>query len=113
MINRVMLIGNLGRDPEIKDFENNSNVAKLNLATSESYKDKNGEWQTATEWHDVVVWNKRESVLKLKKGMKVYVEGKIITRTYEDRDGNSRRITEVKASYFRSLEKKEVQTEPF
>lgn len=107
MINKVTLIGNLGRDPEVKTFESGGNVAKLAIATNENYKDKNGEWQTSTEWHDVVIWNQEQKVSKLQKGNLVYIEGKLATRSYEDQSGNTRRVTEVKANYFRSLEKKE------
>ena len=107
MVNRVTLAGNLGRAPEVKVLENGAEVAKFSLATSESYKDKNGEWQNNTEWHDVVCWrslaNKAES---LGKGDSIYLEGKLSTRTWEDKDGNNRRRTEVVASYFRSLSKK-------
>lgn len=109
MINRVILIGNLGRDPEVRRLENGAAVAKFAVATNENYKDKNGDWQTQTEWHDVVVWRnlaeRAESTLK--KGMQVYVEGKLTHRTWQDQDGNNRRTTEVVGSYFRIIDKKE------
>lgn len=105
MVNRVILIGNLGRDPEVRRLETGAVVAKFSLATNESYKDKNGEWQTQTEWHDVVVWRtlaeRAESTLK--KGMSVYIEGKLTHRNWQDQDGNTRYATEVVASYFRII----------
>ncbi|HMQ61374.1 MAG TPA: single-stranded DNA-binding protein [Flavilitoribacter sp.] len=105
MVNRVILIGNLGKDPEVRRLENGAVVAKFTLATNESYKDKSGEWQQLTEWHDVVVWRSlaERAEAQLKKGMPVYVEGKLTHRTWQDQDGNNRRSTEVVANYFRSL----------
>ena len=105
MVNRVILIGNLGRDPEIRRLENGAVVAKFPIATNENYKDKSGEWQSQTEWHDVVVWRtlaeRAESTLK--KGMGVYVEGKLTHRSWQDQDGNTRYTTEVVGSYFRII----------
>ena len=103
MVNRVILIGNLGKDPEVKRLENGAVVAKFSVATSENYKDKIGEWNTNTEWHDVVCWRnlaeRAESTLK--KGVQVYVEGKLTHRTWKDQDGNNRRTTELVSNYFR------------
>ena len=103
MVNRVILIGNLGKDPEVKRLENGAVVAKFSVATSENYKDKIGEWNTNTEWHDVVCWRnlaeRAESTLK--KGVQVYVEGKLTHRTWKDQDGNNRRTTEIVSNYFR------------
>ena len=103
MVNRVILIGNLGRDPEVRRLENGAVVAKFPIATNENYKDKSGEWQSQTEWHDIVVWRtlaeRAESTLK--KGMGVYVEGKLTHRNWQDQDGNTRYVTEVVANYFR------------
>ncbi|MCL4109226.1 UNVERIFIED_CONTAM: hypothetical protein GTU68_062994 [Idotea baltica] len=109
MINKVTLIGNLGRDPEIRHFENGSSVGKFSVATNENYRDKNGEWQTQTEWHDVVVWrNLAERAEKsLKKGSMVYIEGKLTHRKYQDKDGKDRYITEVVANTFRLLDRRE------
>lgn len=105
MVNRVILIGNLGRDPEVRRLENGAVVAKFPIATNENYKDKSGAWQTQTEWHDIVVWRtlaeRAESTLK--KGMGVYIEGKLTHRTWQDQDGNNRRTTEVVGSYFRII----------
>lgn len=109
MVNRVILIGNLGRDPEVRRLDNGAVVAKFPIATNENYKDKSGEWQTQTEWHDIVVWRnlaeRAESTLK--KGMGVYVEGKLTHRTWQDQDGNNRKTTEVVASYFRIIDKRD------
>lgn len=107
MINKHFLIGNLGRDPEISRLESGSVVAKFPVATSESYRDKSGEWRQTTEWHNVVVWGslaeKAERILT--KGAQVYVEGKVTHHTWEDKHGNNRRSTETVASYFRVLSK--------
>lgn len=107
MVNRVILIGNLGKDPEIRRLDNGAAVGKFSVATNESYKDKSGEWQQQTEWHDIVVWRtlaeRAESTLK--KGATVYVEGKLTHRSWQDQDGNNRRTTEVVANYFRLLNK--------
>jgi len=109
MINKVLLIGNLGKDPEIKSFDNGGMVGKFSVATNESYLDKQGEWQQKTEWHDVVVWNKQaeRAEKQLSKGMMVYVEGKLTHRKWQDDQGNNRYTTEVVAQTFRMLERKE------
>ena len=109
MINKVILIGNLGRDPEIRHLENGNAVGKFPVATNESYRDKNGEWQTITEWHDVVVWRAlaERAERMLKKGSLVYVDGKLAHRKYQDKDGIDRYITEVVANTFRVLDRKE------
>lgn len=105
MINKITLVGRLGADPEIRTLESGAMVGKFGLATSESYRDKSGEWQEQTEWHDVVVWrNLAERAQEyLKKGSLVYLEGKLTHRKWQDKDGNPRKTTEVVASYFRML----------
>lgn len=105
MINRVILIGNLGRDPEIRTLENGAMVAKFPIATNENYRDKSGEWQQITEWHDIVAWRSlaERAESSLKKGSMVYVEGKLTHRTWQDQDGNNRKTTEVVANYFRLI----------
>ncbi|MDA9774586.1 single-stranded DNA-binding protein, partial [Saprospiraceae bacterium] len=82
MINKVMLIGNIGQDPEVKHLESGSVVARFSVATNENYKDKSGEWQTITEWHSVTCWRALAELVErtYKKGMMVYVEGKLTTR---------------------------------
>lgn len=97
-LNKVELIGNLGQDPEIRTTPQGSSVCTLKIATSDSYKDKNsGEWKETTEWHRVVLWdNLAETAGKyLKKGSKIFVEGKLKSRTYEDNSGTTRNVTEV------------------
>ncbi len=112
MVNKVTLIGNLGRDPEIRHLENGSMVGKFPVATNESYRDKNGEWQTMTEWHDVVVWRSlaERAEKTLKKGSLVYVEGKLTHRKYQDKDGIERYITEVVANTIKPLDRREGNT---
>ncbi len=108
-LNKVTLIGNLGKDPELTTLEGNISVAKFPLATSESYKDKAGNQQTETDWHNIVLWRGLAdlAVKYLKKGSGVYIEGKIKTRNYEDKEGNKRFVTEVIAEELILLDKKE------
>jgi len=99
-VNKVILVGNLGADPDMRYTPSGQGVCELRLATSESWNDKNGQRQERTEWHRIVVWGKRAEVCSkyLSKGRQVYVEGRIQTRTYDDKDGNKRYITEIIAS---------------
>ncbi|MFN4253407.1 MAG: single-stranded DNA-binding protein [Saprospiraceae bacterium] len=109
MVNKVTLIGNLGKDPEVRHLDSGIMVASVSLATGENYQDKNGEWQKLTEWHNIVLWRDLadRAEKQLKKGMLVYVEGKISYRKYNDKDGNERYTTDIVASTFRLLEKRE------
>ena len=95
----MLLLGNLGADPELKMTQGGQAVLKIRLATTERYQDKSGVWQDRTEWHSVVVWGKRaESLHKfLAKGSSIFVEGSLRTSSYEDREGNKRYKTEVSA----------------
>jgi single-strand DNA-binding protein len=95
--NKVQLIGNLGQDPEIINLESGKKLAKFSLATNESYKDANGTKQTKTDWHNIVAWGKTADIVEkyVMKGKEVAVEGKLTTRTWEDKDGMKRYITEV------------------
>lgn len=97
MINKAILIGNVGKDPEIKTFEGGNSVASFSLATSESYKDRNGQKQQKTEWHNISIWGKLVDVVEryVKKGDRLYLEGKITTRQWEDKEGNKRYTTEI------------------
>lgn len=97
--NRVQLIGNLGKAPEIKVFDNNK-LAKFTVATSEYKKNKNGEVITETQWHNIAAWGKLADTAErtLEKGSKVSIEGKLTTRTYTDKDGNKRYFTEIVAT---------------
>jgi single-strand DNA-binding protein len=99
-LNKVMLIGNLGKDPEIRYTTDGTPVAHFSLATSESWTDKSGVRQERTEWHNIVAWNKLADLCKrfLAKGRQVYLEGRIQSREWDDRDGNKRRTTEIVAS---------------
>ena len=96
-LNRVMLLGNLGADPELRMTNSGQAVLKMRLATSESYLDRNKVRQERTEWHNVVVWGKRAEALSkfLSKGSRLFVEGGLRTSNYEDRDGNKRYRTEI------------------
>lgn len=110
MINKVTLIGNLGQDPECRTLDNGAMVGRFSLATNENYKDKDGNWQKQTEWHNVVVWRElAERCEKLRKGALVFVEGKISYRKYTDKDGVERNVTDIVAAIVRPLEKKEEQ----
>jgi len=99
-LNRVMLIGNLGQDPELKFTQGGQAMLKMRLATTESYMGRDNERKTSTEWHSVTMWGKRaESLSKfLSKGRTIYVEGRIQTRQWEDKDGNKRYTTEIVAT---------------
>jgi single-strand DNA-binding protein len=99
-LNRVMLLGNLGADPELRVTGGGQSVLKLRLATSETYLDRNRVRQERTEWHSVVVWGKRAEALAkfLSKGSRLFVEGGLRTSSYEDRDGNKRYRTEIVAN---------------
>lgn len=109
MINKVILIGNLGRDPEIRYLEGGTAVARFSVATNENYRDRSGNWQTRTEWHDIVAWRQlAERVEKmLKKGSMVYIEGKLTHRKWQDSEGKDRYTTEVVANVLRLLDKKD------
>lgn len=112
MVNKVLIIGNLGKDPEIRTLESGTKLARFPVATNENYRDRNGEWQTLTEWHDIVAWRQlADKADKLKKGMLVYIEGKLSSRKYTDKNNIERYRTEVVANYFRILEKKEAESE--
>ena len=98
-LNKVMLIGNLGKDPEVRTFQNGGKVCNFSLATSESWKDRNsGERQERTEWHNVAIFNEGLACVAerfLKKGSKVYIEGQLQTRKWQDQNGQDRYTTEV------------------
>jgi single-strand DNA-binding protein len=104
-VNKVILIGNVGKDPEVRYIENGTPVCTLPVATSESYVNKAGERITTTEWHNVVLWRSLADVAQkfVKKGTQVYVEGRIRTRSYDDKDGNKRYVTEIIANTFQLL----------
>ncbi|MBI2819919.1 MAG: single-stranded DNA-binding protein [Acidobacteria bacterium] len=99
-VNKVILVGNLGKDPELSYLPSGQSVAKFSLATSRSYKDKSGEMKEETEWHNIVAWGKLGEICAqyLAKGRQAYVEGRIQTRTWEGRDGNKRTSVDIVAS---------------
>ncbi len=97
-LNRATLIGNLGRDPEVRPMEGSNRIkVTFSLATNETYTNKEGQRISQTEWHNVVLWSPIAEIAEkyLKKGRQVYIDGKITTRSYQDRDGNNRNITEI------------------
>lgn len=107
-INKVILIGNVGKDPEVKHFDSNSAKANFSLATSETYTNKSGEKVTTTEWHNIVCWGGLATVAEnyIRKGSQIYVDGKIKTRSYDAPDGTKRYITEINADSIQLLGKK-------
>lgn len=103
-VNKVILVGHLGRDPEVRTIDSGVKVARFSMATTESYKDRNGERKDVTEWHNIVVWRNLAEIAEkyLTKGKLIYLEGKLQTRSWED-NGAKRYATEVIASDFRML----------
>lgn len=99
-VNKVILVGNLGKDPETRHLDGGSQVTTFSLATGESYKDKNGQRVEKTEWHNIVVWNKLSEIVEkyVKKGQTVYIEGKLATRKWQDKEGQDRYTTEIVAT---------------
>jgi len=109
-----MLIGRLGQEPEAKYTPNGTAVSNFSIATSEKWKDKaSGEWNEKTEWHRIVSWNKQAEFCNqyLKKGSLVYIEGKLVTRSWDDKEGQKRYMTEVVANTVQLLDKKENNTD--
>lgn len=98
--NRVQLIGNLGTKPEIKNTENGKKLAQFSLATNETYRNAKGEKVTETQWHRIVIWGKLAEIAEkyLDKGREVVIEGKLVSRSYSDKEGNKKYITEVQAN---------------
>ncbi len=96
-VNKVILVGNVGKDPEVRYLESGVAVAKFPFATSETYKNKNNEKVTNTEWHNIVLWRALAELAEkyIKKGSQLFIEGKIKTRSYDDKDGNKKYITEI------------------
>lgn len=109
MVNKVILIGNLGRDPEVRQLEGGQSMARFSIATNENYQDKAGNWQKQTEWHNVVAWRflAERAEKQLKKGTLIYLEGKLTTRKWQDQNGNDKYTTEVVARTIRILERRE------
>jgi single-strand DNA-binding protein len=108
-INKVILIGNVGKEPEVKHLESNVSVANFTLATSESYTNKSGEKVTTTEWHNIVCWRGLATIAEnyIHKGSQIYVDGKIRTRSYDAPDGSKRYTTEIYAESIQLLGKRD------
>lgn len=109
-VNKVILIGNLGKDPEVRRLENGAIVASFSLATSESYTDRqSGEKKEVTDWHDIVLWRGLAEIAEkyIRKGTKIYVEGKLKKRSWQDKEGNTRYSTEVVADQMTILSRLE------
>ena len=106
-VNKVILVGNLGFDPEIRQSPNGSVVANLRIATSETWKDQQGQQQERTEWHRVVIWGRLAEVARdyLHKGSKLYLEGRLQTRKWQDKDGRDQYTTEIVAQEFQMLDR--------
>jgi single-strand DNA-binding protein len=104
-MNKALLTGHLGKDPEVRHIDGGRIVANFSLATSESFKNKNGEKVTNTEWHNIVVWNKLAEICEkyLKKGSHILIEGSIKTRSYDDKEGKKRYVTEIYATNMEML----------
>ena len=121
MINKVILIGNVGQDPEIRytgDVNNGTKVATLRIATTERYRDRNGNLQEHTEWHSIVVWRNIADVVEkyVKKGTQVYIEGRLRSRSWDDQNGNKRYVTEIIADTLQLLGRKpegQQQSQPY
>src|SRR5262245_33647669 len=108
-VNKVILVGNLGRDPEIRYTQQGTAVANFSLATTDRFKNRGGEMQERTEWHRIVAWDKLAEICGqyLAKGRQVYIEGRLQTREWEDKDGNKRSTTEIVAQTMQMLGRRE------
>lgn len=104
-INKVILVGNVGKDPEIRHLQGGASVATITLATSERYKDRNGESREQTEWHTVIAWRQLADLAEnyIRKGTQLYVEGRIRTRSWDDQNGQKRYATEIQADTIQLL----------
>ena len=107
-VNKVILVGHLGKDPDVRHLDSNSVVANFTLATSDSYTNKEGTRVEQTEWHNIVLWRRLAEIAEqyLKKGSLVFIEGRLQTRSWEDKDGNKRYITEVVGNNMQMLDKR-------
>lgn len=111
MFNKVFLLGRIGKDAAVKHFQNDQAAAEFSLATSNSYKNKDGEWVEETEWHNIKIFGKGKFMETVErravKGAQVFLEGKVKTRSYDDRDGNKKYITEIVCDTIKFLDKQE------
>jgi single-strand DNA-binding protein len=104
-LNKVLLIGNVGKDPEIRHLQGGASVATITLATSERYRDRNGETRELTEWHTIIAWRQLADLAEnyIRKGSQIYVEGKIRSRSWDDQNGQKRYVTEIQADTIQLL----------
>ena len=104
-INKVILVGNVGKDPEIRHLQGGASVATITLATSERYKDRSGETRELTEWHTIIAWRQLADLAEnyIRKGSQIYVEGKIRSRSWDDQNGQKRYVTEIQADTIQLL----------
>ena len=111
-INKVILVGNLGKDPEYKKLQDGTAVAKLTLATTESFRNKNGDVQSRTDWHTIIAWRGLADLAEkfMHKGSLLYIEGKLRNRHYDDKEGNKKFVVEIDAVELVMLDKKEKST---
>ncbi len=111
MVNKVTLIGHLGRDPDLRRLPDGTAVANVSVATNETFKDREGQWREEVEWHDVVLWRRlaESAEQQLRKGMLVYVEGKLAYKTWQDKEGLTRKTVEVVVGSLRILKGREAQ----
>ncbi|KIO43911.1 single-stranded DNA-binding protein [Sanguibacteroides justesenii] len=109
MVNKVILIGNVGADPEVRYLEGGVAVTRFSLATTETYNNKNGERVSQTEWHNIVLWRNLAQIAEkyVKKGMTLYIEGRLRTRTWDDQNGNKRYTTEIYGDTMQMLSRKQ------
>jgi len=112
-VNKVILVGNVGKDPETRYLDETTAITKFPMATSETYKNRSGERVTTTEWHNVVLWRGLAQVAEkhVRKGTQIYIEGRIKTRSYDDADGNKRYITEIVGDQMQLLGRKPDENE--
>jgi single-strand DNA-binding protein len=113
-VNKVILVGNVGKDPEVRYLEGGTAVCSFPLATSETYRNRDGDRVTTTEWHNIVLWRGLAEIAEkyVKKGSQLYIEGKIRTRSWDDRDGNKRYTTEVIADTMQMLGRRTDESQP-
>ena len=107
-LNKVLLIGNVGKDPEIRHLQGGASVATITLATSERYKDRNGESRELTEWHTIIAWRQLADLAEnyIRKGSQIFVEGRIRSRSWDDQNGQKRYVTEIQADSIQLLGKR-------
>lgn len=112
-VNKVILVGNAGKDPETRYLDDQTAITKFPMATSETYKNRNGERVTTTEWHNIVLWRGLAQVAEkyVKKGTQLYIEGRIKTRSYDDSDGNKKYITEIVGDQMQMLSRRSDDTD--